>query len=102
MAISGQVGLDDGRLVEGGAAAQTRQALQNLQAVLAANGLTISDVVKVTVFLTTMDHYAAMNEEYASVFHEQPPARTTVAVHELPLGALVEVDTWAYRRQHAR
>lgn len=98
VAISGQVGIADGALVEGGAGAQTRQALKNFVAVLAANDLTTADVLKTTVFLTTMDDFAAMNEEYAKVFDVDPPARSAIAVHQLPIGSLVEVEGFAYRR----
>lgn len=98
VAISGQVGFADGRLVAGGAAEQAGQALANLLAVLESAGLTKSDVIKVNIYLTTMDDYAALNEEYTAVFDSEPPARTCVAVHELPLGALVELEAWARRR----
>jgi len=98
VAISGQVGVADGAtLVEGGVGAQTRQALVNFTAVLEANGLTVADVVKTNVFLVTMDDFGAMNEEYAKVFHTDPPARSAVAVHQLPIGALVEIEGWAHR-----
>ncbi|WP_020123956.1 RidA family protein [Streptomyces canus] len=98
VAISGQIGLVDGRLVDGGAAEQTDQALANLLTVLDGAGLTISDVVKVNIYLTTMDDYTAFNERYNAVFSSEPPARTCVAVHELPFGALVELEAWARRR----
>ncbi|MGW5134630.1 RidA family protein [Streptomyces sp. NPDC004135] len=98
VAVSGQIGLVDGRLVDGGAAEQTEQALANLLTVLATAGLTTSDVVKVNIYLTTMDDYAAFNERYNVVFgSEEPPARTCVAVHQLPFGALVELEAWARR-----
>ncbi len=91
---AGQVALDPatGKLVEGDVAAQTRQALTNLMAVLAAADRTAGDVVKTTVFLTTMGDFKAMNEVYATFFPDPPPARSTVAVRELPLGALVEIE----------
>ncbi|MEV8318496.1 RidA family protein [Streptomyces sp. NPDC059900] len=98
VAISGQIGLADGRLVDGGAAGQTQQALANLQAVLEAAGLTTSDVVKINIYLTAMDDYTAFNEQYNAVFSSEPPARTCVAVHQLPFGALVELEAWARRR----
>lgn len=94
--ISGQLGIADGALVEG-VGAQARQALVNFQAVLAEHGLTPADVVKTLVFLTTMDDFAAMNEEYAKVFSVDPPARSAIAVHQLPLGGLVEIEGFAYR-----
>ena len=94
--FSGQIGAVDGTVVEGGVAAQTRQALANLTAQLAEHGLTASDVVKTNVFLLTMDDFAAMNAEYARVFTEDFPARSAVAVHELPFGAAVEIEGWAH------
>ncbi len=99
LAISGQLGLKDGALVEGGARAQAAQALANLRDVIESHGARLEDVVKTNVFLVTMDDYAAMNEEYAKVFHTDPPARSAVAVHQLPLGGLVEIEAWVYRPQ---
>lgn len=99
IAISGQLGLKDGVMVEGGAQAQAAQALANLKDVVEANGATIADVVKTNVFLVTTDDYVAMNEEYAKVFTVDPPARSAVAVHQLPLGGLVEIEAWVYRKQ---
>ena len=98
LAVSGQVGIKDGALADG-VKAQTAQALANLRAVIEANDATLQDVVKTNVFLLTMDDFAAMNEEYAKVFPTDPPARSAVAVHQLPLGALVEIEAWVYRRQ---
>ena len=91
---SGQVGLDPatGKLVAGGIEAETRRALQNLEAVLRAAGTGFDRVVKATVFLTDMDEFAAMNGVYAATFGETRPARTTVAVSRLPVGARVEID----------
>lgn len=97
VAVSGQVGAVDGTPVEGGVAAQTRQALANFVAVLEANGLTTADVVKTNVFLLTMDDFTDMNAEYAQVFTKDFPARSAVAVHQLPFGAAVEIEGWAYR-----
>ncbi|MGW8484972.1 RidA family protein [Streptomyces sp. NPDC055886] len=98
VAIAGQIGLSDGRLVDGGAAEQTDQALANLLTVLDAAGLAVTDVVKVNIYLTTMDDFSTFNERYNNVFRTEPPARTCVAVHELPFGALVELEAWARRR----
>jgi 2-iminobutanoate/2-iminopropanoate deaminase len=90
---SGQIGLTpEGTLVEGDVADQTRQALANLQAVLIAAGSNLHRVVKTTVFLTTMEHFAAMNAAYTEAFPRQPPARSTVAVAALPRQALVEIE----------
>jgi 2-iminobutanoate/2-iminopropanoate deaminase len=84
-------------LVEGGINAQARQALTNLAAILGANGLTAADVVKANVFLVQMDDFAAMNEEYAKVFTADFPARSAVAVHQLPMGAVFEIEAWVHR-----
>jgi len=94
---SGQIPLDpaSGQLVPGGVAEQTVRVLDNLSAVLAAAGLGLGDVVKTTVFLTTMDDFPAMNEVYQSYFTESPPARSTVAVAALPKGAQVEIEAIA-------
>ena len=91
--LSGQVGLDEsGKLVEGGIDAQARQIFRNLDAVLDAAGKSFADVVRVGVFLTDMGDFAALNAAYAGHFAEPYPARTTVAVAALPLGAAVEID----------
>jgi reactive intermediate/imine deaminase len=83
-----------GRLVAGGIAAQTRQALENLMACLAAAGCTMDDVVKVTAFLVDLEDFAGYNEVYADFFTEPYPARTTVGV-ALPGGLLVEIEAVA-------
>lgn len=91
---SGQIPIDPhtGKIVEGGVAEQTRQALINAAHVLEEAGLGLSSVVKTTVFLTDMADFAAMNEVYASFFKAPYPARSAVAVKALPKGALVEVE----------
>lgn len=95
---SGQIALrSDGTLVEGDAAAQTRQVFQNLEAVLEAAGLTRGDVIKTTVFLQDLGDFAAMNEVYAAFFGEHRPARSTVQVARLPKNVLVEIDLIARR-----
>jgi 2-iminobutanoate/2-iminopropanoate deaminase len=96
---AGQAGLDPaiGQLVEGGIQAQTRQTLNNLGAVLRAAGSDLSRVVKTTVFLADMADFGAMNQVYAEFFPADPPARSTVAVRQLPLGALVEIEAIAVR-----
>ena len=97
--LSGQTPIDSGAgtLVEGGIAAQTEQCFKNLFNVLAAAGLTPEDVVKVNVFLTDLGDFAAMNAVYSEKFNSPYPARTTVGVAALPLGALVEIEMIARR-----
>jgi 2-iminobutanoate/2-iminopropanoate deaminase len=91
---SGQVALDPdaGVLVGDDVAAQTVQVFKNIRAVLASAGLALSDVVKTTVFLSTMDDFAVMNAVYAESFGDHRPARSTVAVLGLPVGAMVEIE----------
>jgi 2-iminobutanoate/2-iminopropanoate deaminase len=91
---SGMVGLDpsSGRLVEGSIGDQTRRALQNLGAVLESAGAGFGNVVKVTAYLTDMGQFAGFNEAYGEFFRDDPPARATVGVAALPLGAIVEVE----------
>ena len=91
---AGQIPIDPktGNLVAGGIAEQTRQVLENLKAVLEAAGSSIDRVVKATVFLKNMADFPAMNEVYAEYFNGSKPARSTVAVAELPRGALIEID----------
>ena len=91
---AGQIPIDPetGNLVEGGIKEQTRRVLENLKAVLEASGSSMSQVVKATVFLKNMADFAAMNEVYAEYLGNSKPARSTVAVAELPRNALVEID----------
>ena len=95
--ISGQTPLDPatGKLVPGGPAEQAEQCLKNLSAILAEAGGKLEDVVKATVFLTDMAHFAAVNEVYARYFAQPFPARSCVAVKALPLACLVEVEVIA-------
>jgi len=94
---AGQIAIDPavGKLIEGDVAAQTRQVLLNLSAILAAAGTSLSNVVKTTVFLADMQDFAAMNGVYAEFFPVDPPARSTVQVAALPLGARVEIEAIA-------
>jgi 2-iminobutanoate/2-iminopropanoate deaminase len=96
---SGQVALEpaSGALVEGDVQAQTRRALENLSGVLNAAGSSLAQVVKTTVFLVSMGDFASMNEVYAEFFPGDPPARSTIAVAELPKGARVEIEAIALR-----
>ena len=96
---AGQVGLDPAtmQLVEGDVKVQTARVFANLGAVLTAAGTSLGKVVKTTVFLATMDDFAAMNEVYAAQFGEHRPARSTVAVKTLPKNALVEIECVALR-----
>lgn len=92
--LSGQVPLDPatGQLVEGDVAAQTRRAMDNLGAVLAAAGCSFGDVVRTTIYLTDLGNFTAVNEAYAAYFAPPYPARATVQVTALPRGAIVEID----------
>ena len=91
---SGQIPIDPstGKFVEGGIKEQTRQALTNASHILEEAGTDLSHVVKTTVYLADMNDFAAMNEVYATFFREPYPARSAVAVKDLPKGALVEVE----------
>jgi len=93
---AGQIGLDPatGKLAEG-LEAQARQVMANLAAILAAAGSGLDHIVKTTIFLTDMSHFAAVNAIYGAAFTAAPPARSTVAVAGLPLGALVEIEVVA-------
>jgi len=97
--VSGQIPLDaaTGRLVQGDVSAQTRQSLENLKAILDAAGLTFADVVKTTIFLASMTDFAAVNEVYKTYVSEPYPARSTIAVAALPMGAKVEIEMTAVR-----
>ena len=96
LVVSGQLGLVDGELVNGGVPEQLQQALDNLAGLLAGEGASLADVVKTTVFLRHMDDYERMNETYVAAFGDHRPARSAVAVAGLPRGALVEVEAWAH------
>jgi 2-iminobutanoate/2-iminopropanoate deaminase len=97
--VSGQIPLDaaTGKLVGGDVSAQTRQSLENLKAILDAAGLTFADVVKTTIFLASMTDFAAVNEVYKAYVSEPYPARSTIAVAGLPMGAKVEIEMTALR-----
>jgi 2-iminobutanoate/2-iminopropanoate deaminase len=98
---SGQTPIDPatGQLVEGDIGQQTKQAFNNLAAVLQDAGLSMDDVIKVNVYLTSMENFSGMNEVYQSVFNPPYPARTTIAVAELPLNAIVEIELVAQKNK---
>ena len=92
--LSGQTPSDPatGKLIDGDVSEQTRQVFANLSSVLTAAGRTLDDVVKVNVYLVDMADFAAMKSVYSQIFAAPYPARTTVAVGGLPLGASVEIE----------
>ena len=92
LVCSGQVGIADGAIVEGGLEAELRQAFRNLRGLLEAEGATLADVTKTTVFLVDMADYGEMNRVYIEEFGDHRPARSAVAVRELPVGAQVEIE----------
>ncbi|HMK97628.1 MAG TPA: Rid family hydrolase [Acidimicrobiales bacterium] len=97
LAVSGQLGIAQGALVPGGVAAQTRQAIANLAALLAEHGAGLADIVKTTVFMADISAFQDMNAAYEEAFGDHRPARAAVGVAGLPLGALVEIEAWAFR-----
>ncbi|MCW5943837.1 MAG: Rid family detoxifying hydrolase [Fimbriimonadaceae bacterium] len=91
--MSGQIALrPDGTLVDGDVRAQTEQVVRNMRAVLAELDLAPANLVKTTIFLSSMDHFAVVNEVYGAMFEGTPPARSTVAVAGLPKGVDVEIE----------
>lgn len=100
LVCSGQIGVRNESggpvLVDGGLTAQATQALDNVRTLLAGRGLSWDNVVKTTVYLTDMAGYATFNEIYMEALGAHRPARSLVAVAGLPLGALVEIEVWAY------
>ncbi len=96
LAESGQLALRDGALVPGGIQDEVTQAVANIADLLSSLDAQLTDVVKTTVYLRHMRDYPLMNEAYTAAFGEHRPARAAVAVVELPLLALVEIDAWAY------
>jgi 2-iminobutanoate/2-iminopropanoate deaminase len=97
LVCSGQLGVRDGSLVDGGVQAQARQAIANLAALLEGEGASLADVVKTTVFMTHISDFALINEVYAAGFGDHRPARSAIAVAGLPMGGLVEIEAWARR-----
>lgn len=98
--ISGQIGLDPqtGLIVATDTIGQTHQVMANIGAILAAEGLTFSDLVKTTIYLTDLGDFNRVNEVYASYFDSDPPARSTVQVSSLPKGAKIEIEAIAALR----
>jgi 2-iminobutanoate/2-iminopropanoate deaminase len=92
---SGQLGLKDGKLVDG-IGPQVTQAVANLKALLEGSGADLTAVAKTTVFLADISYYPAMNDAYISAFGDHRPARSAFAVAGLPLGGLVEIEAWAW------
>ncbi len=99
--VSGQIALDPktGELVGESAAEQTKRVLLNLSAILEAAGFSVKDVVKTTIYTTELDKFSEINEVYAQFFGDHRPARATVGVKELPLGAKVEIDLIAVKEE---
>ncbi|MEX0846503.1 MAG: Rid family hydrolase [Ilumatobacteraceae bacterium] len=95
--VSGQLGISDGALVEGGVAAQTAQAVANLRAQLESVGAGLGDIAKTLCFLTDMDTFATFNEAYVAGFGNARPARSTIGVAALPFGGAVEIEAWAFK-----
>ncbi|GAV23816.1 RidA family protein [Carboxydothermus pertinax] len=95
--VSGQIGINPqtGELVTGGVEAQTKQIMENIRQILSAAGMEFSHVVKTTIFITNMDDFATVNKIYSEYFGKVFPARSCIAVANLPKGALVEVEVVA-------
>lgn len=99
MFVSGQIPIDpsNGEHIRGSITEQTERVLKNLSAVLSAGGFNLDDVVKVSVFLKSMDSFSEMGEVYKSFFKNDPPAREAVEVSKLPLGFDIEISAIAYK-----
>lgn len=95
--LSGQLGMQDGALVEGGVAAQTTQLMANAAALLEQAGCTFADVAKTMCFLTDMSTFAEFNEAYIAAIGDHRPARSTIGVAALPANGAVEVEFWAHK-----
>ncbi|MGI1691182.1 RidA family protein [Thermoanaerobacter uzonensis] len=96
---SGQIAIDPatGEFVEGGIEAQTERVLENIKAILKAAGMDLSNVIKTTVFVTSIGDFAKINEIYGRYFKDNPPARSLVEVKSLPKGALIEIEVVAHK-----
>jgi 2-iminobutanoate/2-iminopropanoate deaminase len=97
LVVSGQLGAVDGKLVNGGVKAQLTTAIENLRELLEGAGASLGHVAKTTVFLRHLaTDFPGMNEAYIAGFGDHRPARSSIGVAELPMGALVEIEAWAY------
>ncbi len=96
LVVSGQIGVKDGHLIGGGFRDEVAQSLDNLVGLLEGEGASLADVVKTTVYLRHMGDYGILNEVWLEYFGDALPARAALAVSELPLHALVEIEAWAY------
>jgi 2-iminobutanoate/2-iminopropanoate deaminase len=94
---SGQLGLQDGKLVEGGVPAETAQCIENIKGLLAQHGAELTDVVKTLCFVRDLADFAVFNDAYVAGFAGHRPARSTVGAVDLALGANVEIEAWAYK-----
>lgn len=96
---SGQISIDPktNEVFTGDIKTQTEMVMKNIEAVLSANGMTFSNIIKTTIFITNMNDFGTVNEVYAKSFKEAPPARSTVAVAGLPKGVNVEIEVVAHR-----
>ncbi len=101
---AGQIALDPatGKMVEGDITVQTERVLQNIEAVLRAAGTNLKNVVKTTVFLKDINDFATMNAVYGQFFDKKPPARSTVPVPDLPLGAQIEIEAVALVKKKSK
>jgi 2-iminobutanoate/2-iminopropanoate deaminase len=97
--ISGQIPVDPatGKLIEGDITVQTKQVFKNIEAILQAAGYSFVEVVKSTCYLSDIANFKAMNEVYGRYYFENQPARAAFAVKELPMGALIEIETIAMK-----
>jgi 2-iminobutanoate/2-iminopropanoate deaminase len=96
LVVSGQLGLKDGQMVDGGAGEQLTQAVANLAGLLEGEGASLRHIVKTTVFMADIADYGTVNEAYVAAFGGHRPARSAVAVAALPMGAAVEIEAWAW------
>lgn len=96
--VSGQIPIEpgSGKILKGNIREQTNLILQNLNSILAADGSSLNNVLRTTIFLTDLENYPVVNETYAQFFNNLPPARSTVQVAKLPMDAQIEIDAIAF------